>query len=57
MPDHWGEVPQLVAKLSPYVQQGKIQYRSHMVEGLASAVEGLQMLFSGDNKGKMIVKL
>ncbi|WOI37803.1 NADP-dependent oxidoreductase [Alteromonas sp. CI.11.F.A3] len=57
MPDHWGEVPQLVAKLSPYVQQGKIQYRSHMVDGIESAVDGLKMLFSGDNKGKMIVKL
>lgn len=57
MPDHWGEVPQLLEKLSPYVQQGKIKYRAHTIDGLSNAEKGLNMLFSGDNKGKMIVKL
>ena len=57
MPDHWGEIPQILAKLTPYVQQGKIKYRAHTVKGLNNAVKGLNMLFSGENRGKMVVEL
>lgn len=57
MPDHFGEVPALIAKLSPYVMAGKIKYRSHVIEGLESAIDGLNLLFTGRNKGKLIVRL
>ncbi len=57
MPDHFGEVPALVAKLSPYVMAGKIKHRSHVIEGLESAIDGVNLLFTGGNKGKLIVKL
>jgi NADPH-dependent curcumin reductase CurA len=57
MPDHFGEVPSLLAKLTPYVMQGKIKHRSHVLEGLESAIPGLNLFFTGENKGKLIVKL
>ncbi|NQY35176.1 MAG: NADP-dependent oxidoreductase [Alteromonadaceae bacterium] len=57
MPDHFGEIPQLLEKLTPYVMQGKIKYRSHILEGLESAITGLNLFFTGGNKGKLIVKL
>lgn len=57
MPDHFGEVPSLLAKLTPYVMQGKIKHRSHVLEGLESAITGLNLFFTGENKGKLIVKL
>ena len=57
MPDHFGEVPALAAKLAPYVMAGKIKHRSHIIEGLESAIDGLNLLFTGGNKGKLIVKL
>lgn len=57
MPDHFGEVPALIAKLTPYVMAGKIKHRSHVIEGLESAIDGLNLLFTGGNKGKLIVKL
>ncbi len=57
MPDHYAEIPDLVAKLTPYVMQGKIKYRAHVLEGLQSSIEGLNMLLTGANKGKLIVKL
>jgi NADPH-dependent curcumin reductase CurA len=57
MPDHFGEVPSLLAKLTPYVMSGKIKHRSHILEGLESAIEGLNLFFTGENKGKLIVKL
>jgi NADPH-dependent curcumin reductase CurA len=57
MPDHFGDVPALVARLTPYVMAGKIKHRAHVLEGLESAIAGLNLFFTGGNKGKLIVKL
>ncbi len=57
MPDHYGEIPSLLAQLTPYVISGKIKHRAHILEGLTSAIEGLNLFFTGANKGKLIVKL
>lgn len=57
MPDHFGDVPALLAKLTPYVTSGKIKHRSHILEGLESSIDGLNLFFTGENKGKLIVKL
>jgi NADPH-dependent curcumin reductase CurA len=57
MPDHFEEAPELLAKLTPYVMSGKIKYRSHILEGLETAIEGLNRFFNGGNKGKLIVKM
>ena len=57
MPDHFGEVPALLAKLTPYVSAGQIKYRAHVLDGLESAIDGLNLFFTGENKGKLIVKL
>jgi NADPH-dependent curcumin reductase CurA len=57
MPDHFHEVPELLALLTPHVIAGKIKYRSHMLDGLESAKSGLSLFFTGENKGKLIVKL
>jgi hypothetical protein len=37
--------------------QGKIKYRSHVLQGLESAIDGLNLLLTGGNQGKLIVKL
>ena len=57
MPDHFHEAPKLLEKLTPYVKQGKIKYRTHVLDGLESAMTGLNLFFTGGNKGKLIVKL
>ena len=57
MPDHFGQIPQLLEKLTPYVMAGKVKYRSHVLNGLTSAISGLNMFFTGANKGKLMVKL
>ena len=31
MPDHYGQVPELIGKLAPYIMEGKIQHRSHIL--------------------------
>ncbi len=57
MPDHFGDVPDLLAKLTPYVMDGKIKFRTHVLDGLESAIDGLNLFFTGGNRGKLIVKL
>jgi len=57
MPDHFHEAPQLLGKLTPYVMEGKVKHRSHTLNGLESAMTGLNLFFTGENKGKLIVKL
>ncbi|WP_133470119.1 NADP-dependent oxidoreductase [Paraglaciecola marina] len=57
MPDHFPQLAELVGKLTPYVMQGKVKYRAHVLEGLESAIDGLNMLLTGGNNGKLIVKL
>ena len=57
MPDHWEDVPALLEKLTPYVMKGQIKHRAHVLEGLESAITGLNLFLTGDNKGKLIVKL
>lgn len=57
MPDHYHKVGELLGKLTPYVMEGKIKYRTHQLDGLTSAMTGLNLLFTGGNQGKLIVKL
>ncbi|MEE1676009.1 NADP-dependent oxidoreductase [Agarivorans aestuarii] len=57
MPDHFDKAPQLMQQVSSYLQAGKLSYRVHVLEGLDSAIEGINLLFSGENQGKLLVKL
>ncbi|RUO76142.1 NADP-dependent oxidoreductase [Idiomarina seosinensis] len=57
MPDHFDEIPSLLAKLTPYVMEGQVKYRAHVLEGLESAIDGLNLFFTGGNQGKLMVKL
>jgi NADPH-dependent curcumin reductase CurA len=57
VPDHYEEIPALLEQLAPYVMSGKVKYRSHVLEGIESSIEGLNLFFTGGNRGKLIVKL
>lgn len=57
MPDHFKDIGALTQKLTPYVLGGKIKFRTHVLEGLESSIEGLNLFFTGGNRGKLIVKL
>jgi NADPH-dependent curcumin reductase CurA len=57
MPDHWDEVPAMMQKLAGYLAAGKLKYRAHKLQGLESAIEGINLLFTGGNTGKLMVEL
>lgn len=57
MPDHWDKVPEMSQKIAAYLSAGKIKYRAHKLHGLESAIEGINLLFTGGNTGKLMVVL
>ena len=57
MPDHWDNVPAMTDKLAGYLMSGKIKYRAHKLQGLESAIDGINLLFTGGNTGKLMVEL
>jgi NADPH-dependent curcumin reductase CurA len=57
MPDHWDNVPMMTEKLAAYYMAGKLKYRAHKLQGLESAIEGINLLFTGGNTGKLMVVL
>ena len=57
MPDHWDQVPAMMQKLAEYLAAGKLKYRAHKLDGLESAIEGINLLFTGGNTGKLMVEL
>ena len=40
-----------------WVAEGRVKHRVHVVDGLESAVSALNLLFSGENTGKVIVRV
>ncbi|WP_408587922.1 NADP-dependent oxidoreductase [Novosphingobium sp.] len=45
------------AELSRLVAEGRLVWKDHVVDGLGSAVSALDILFSGANNGKLIVRV
>lgn len=52
--DHFSEG---IEQLSQWVKDGKLKYKETIVEGFEKLPEAFLGLFSGENKGKMVVKV
>lgn len=57
MPDHFDDAPMMMQKMAEYLMAGKIKYRAHTLHGLESAIDGINLLFTGGNTGKLLVEL
>jgi NADPH-dependent curcumin reductase CurA len=55
--DCWDRFPEVAAKLGEWVAEGKLKWRAHFFEGLDSAPDALNAMFTGANTGKIIVRL
>lgn len=55
--DHFQRAPELIQGLLVYLQQGKLQHKVHVLEGLESAKLGVNMMFDGSNDGKLLVAI
>jgi NADPH-dependent curcumin reductase CurA len=55
--DYFGRFPEAIAQLGQWVAEGKVKDRHTVVEGLEKAPDAVNMLFDGENVGKLIVKV
>jgi hypothetical protein len=55
--DHTDAAADFFRTAGPWVKSGDIRYRETFVEGLDNMIDGFRSLFSGDNTGKMLVRL
>lgn len=55
--DYWDRFPGCMTQLGEWAAQGELRWRDHLIEGLEAAPMALNMLFTGENMGKVIVQV
>ena len=55
--DYMAEMPAFVGEMAGWLQSGRVQSRETVHEGLESVPDAFLGLFSGENTGKMLVRL
>jgi NADPH-dependent curcumin reductase CurA len=55
--DHWGRWSEITGTLAGWMAEGKLRHRSHVFEGLESAPQALNAMFTGDNIGKIVIRV
>jgi len=55
--DYLDRFPEAQIRMAGWVMEGRIHHREHLVDGLEHAGDALNLLFSGGNTGKVIVRL
>jgi NADPH-dependent curcumin reductase CurA len=55
--DYWGRWAEISGQLRTWVGDGRLRYRIHQFDGLETAPDALNAMFTGENIGKIVVKL
>jgi hypothetical protein len=55
--DAWGRYGEIMGILGGWVADGRLQHRSHIFEGLEAAPHALNAMFTGENIGKIVVRV
>jgi NADPH-dependent curcumin reductase CurA len=55
--DHWDRFGEVATILGAWIAEGRLRYRTQVYEGLESAVDALNALFTGANTGKIVIRL
>ncbi|HUI03051.1 MAG TPA: NADP-dependent oxidoreductase [Acidimicrobiales bacterium] len=55
--DYFDRFPEAQTALFGWLTEGRLKHAEHIVEGLEHAPDALNLLFTGGNRGKVIVKL
>ena len=55
--DFIARFPEAIANLSGWIREGKIRYREELLEGIRHAPATVQKLYSGENTGKLVMRL
>ncbi len=55
--DHFGMLPAFLTDMGRWVSEGRMKWKETVVEGIENAPAAFRGLFTGDNFGKMLVKI
>jgi NADPH-dependent curcumin reductase CurA len=55
--DYWGRWAEITEQLDVWMIEGKLVHREHVFEGLDAAPDALNAMFTGENIGKIVVKV
>src|SRR5215469_5503647 len=55
--DYFARLGEFYAEMSQWVAEGKIKHDVHVVNGIENALSALNLLFTGGNTGKLLVKV
>ncbi|MGH8598210.1 MAG: NADP-dependent oxidoreductase [Gammaproteobacteria bacterium] len=55
--DYAARYPEAIAALGQWLQQGKLKFRLDVYDGLENAVTTLRKLYTGENTGKLMIKV
>ena len=55
--DYEHRYEEALAKLAPWVRDGRLKYREEILEGLDSAPDAIAGLYRGENQGKRLIRL
>lgn len=55
--DYFDRMKDGAAQLAQWMAEGRLQHRETVVEGLENTPESLNLLFTGENTGKLVVKI
>jgi len=55
--DYRSQWPKAITEMIGWIKEGKIKYGEHVINGLEQAPSALPMLFTGENEGKLIIKI
>jgi NADPH-dependent curcumin reductase CurA len=57
MKDYMHRIPEAFTALLTAQKKGDLIFREHVVEGIESFPKAFEMLFSGGNQGKLLIKV
>jgi NADPH-dependent curcumin reductase CurA len=55
--DHFGRARAAYEELETMIRDGRLQWKDHIIDGLESAPDALNLLFRGKNDGKLLVRI
>jgi len=55
--DYWDRFGECTARLAEWAAEGRLRWREELLEGLEACPRALNMLFTGENRGKVVVQL
>jgi len=55
--DYQKRFPEALEALTEWVSKDQLKWKNHVVEGLDNALDGLSLLFTGGNDGKLMVRV